>query len=210
MTEAITLEGHAEYLANDAHAAGLNAAFGFGHLGVINFTAAEGGDAQGSGLLLGLGAEHRGSEFSFVANTLKASRDYAQVGEPLNPDMRMRQRSLLQAGAALGRFGSLSLAYVHESYRDSPTQQTMSLTHSISFGHAGNLNLTLSRIHTDAQLSTPSQNSTSAYLIYVLPFDMRRAATLSAVSGSGPGSPKNEVIAGVTQSPPSVPAAVIA
>jgi outer membrane usher protein len=205
LTDTITVEAHAEYLANDAHAAGLNAAFGLGHVGVLNFTAAGGGDSQGSGVLMGVGAEHRGSEFSFVANTLKASRDFAQVGEPLNPDMRMRQRSLLQAGAALGRFGSLSLAYVQESYRDSPTQQTMSLTHSISFGHAGSLNLTLSRVHTDAQLSAPAQNSTSAYLIYVLPFDMRRAATLSAVSGSGPGSPKDEVIASVTQSPPVGP-----
>jgi outer membrane usher protein len=205
LTDAITLEAHAEYLGSDAHAAGLNAAFGLGSLGVMNFTAAGGGDAHGSGVLSGVGVEHRGSRFSMVANTLWASRDFSQVGEPLDPNMRMRARSLLQAGSGLGRFGSLSVAYVHETYRASPTQQTLSLTHSVSLKSAGTLNLTLSRIHTDAWVSTQAQTSTSAYLIYVLPFDFRRAATLSSVGGSGPGAPKGEVIASLTQSPPVGP-----
>src|ERR1700761_9144107 len=55
ITDAITLEGHAEYLAGDARAAGLNAAFGLGQIGVINFTAANGGDSSGSGWLSGAG-----------------------------------------------------------------------------------------------------------------------------------------------------------
>jgi outer membrane usher protein len=205
ITDGLTLEGHAEYLADDAHAAGLNAAFAVGTLGVMNVTAASGGDSHGNGYLTGLGLEHRGRYWSLVANTLVASSGFSQVGEPLDPDMRMRQRSLLQTGTSLGRFGSLSAAYVRETYKDSPEQQTLSLTHSVSFGRAGTLNLTLSRVHTAQDLSTPAQNSTSAFLIYVLPFDMRRAATLSSVSGSGPGSPANEVIASVTESPPVGP-----
>ncbi len=51
ITDAITLEGHAEYLAGEAHAAGLNAAFGLGQIGVINFTGASGGDSSGVGLV---------------------------------------------------------------------------------------------------------------------------------------------------------------
>ena len=85
--------------------------------------------------------------------------------------MRVRQRNLVQTGMGLGRFGSLSLAYVRQTYRDSPTQQTIGLTHSISFGHVGSLNLTLTETRTAAQLATPAQNSTSAYLIFVLPLD---------------------------------------
>jgi outer membrane usher protein len=205
ITDAITLEGHAEYLAGDAHAAGVNAAFGLGRIGVINFTAAGGGDANGTGLLSGAGFEHRGSNSSFIANSLWAGRDFSQVGEPLNPGMRMRQRSLLQSGMGLGRFGSLSMAYVRETYRDSPQQQTLSLTNSLRLGHVGSLNLTVSRTHTAAELSSPAQNSTSAYLLFVVPFDGRRAATLTAVSGSGVGAPNNEVIASVTESPPVGP-----
>jgi outer membrane usher protein len=205
ITDAITLEGHAEYLAGDAHAAGLNAAFGLGQIGVINFTAANGGDSSGSGWLSGVGLEHRGTNTSFIASSLWAGSDFSQVGEPLDRGMRMRQRSLLQTGLGLGRFGSLSLAYVRQTYRDSPTQQTLGLTHSIRLGSIGSLNLTLTQTRTAAQFSTGAQNSTSAYLIFVLPLDFRRAATLSTVGGSGPGAPANEVIASLTQSPPVGP-----
>ena len=205
ITDSITLEGHGEYLAGDSHAAGLNAAFGIGRIGVVNFTAATGGDSSGTGFLSGVGIEHRGTNTSFIASSQWASRDFSQVGQPLDPDMRVRQRSLLQTGMGLGRFGSLSLAYVRQTYRDSPTQQTVGLTHSISFGRVGSLNLTLTQTRTAAQLSTPSQNSTSAYLIFVLPLDFRRAVTLTSVGGSGPGAPSNEVVASLTQSPPVGP-----
>jgi len=205
ITDAITLEGHAEYLSGDSHAAGLNAAFGIGRIGVINFTAANGGDSSGSGWLRGVGLEHRGTNTSVIANSLWAGSDFSQVGEPLDPAMRMRQRSLLQTGMGLGRFGSLSLAYVRQTYRDSPTQQTLGLTHSISFGRKGTLNLTVTETRTAAQFSSGAQNSTSAYLIFVLPLDFRRAATLSTVGGSGPGAPANEVIASLMQSPPVGP-----
>ena len=205
ITDSITLEGHGEYLAGEAHAAGLNATFGIGRIGVVNFTAATGGDASGTGFLSGVGIEHRGTNTSFIASSQWASRDFSQVGEPLDPDMRVRQRSLLQTGMGLGRFGSLSLAYVRQTYRDSPTQQTVGLTHSISFGRVGSLNLTLTQTRTAAQLSTPAQNSTSAYLIFVLPLDFRRAVTLTSVGGSGPGAPSNEVVASLTQSPPVGP-----
>jgi outer membrane usher protein len=205
ITDAFTLEGHAEYLAGDSHAAGLNAAFGLGQIGVINFTGANGGDSSGSGWLSGVGFEHRGTNTSFVASSMWAGSEFSQVGEALDPAMRMRQRSLLQTGMGLGSFGSLSLAYVRQTYRDSPTQQTLGLTHSIRLGRVGSLNLTITQTRTAAQLSSGAQNSTSAYLIFVLPLDFRRAATLSTVGGSGPGAPANEVIASLTQSPPVGP-----
>ena len=205
MTDSITLEGHAEYLSGDAHAAGLNAAVGVGHLGALNFTAAGGGDANGSGWLGGAGFEHHGSGFSFVANSLWATRDFSQVGEPLDPAMRMRQRSLLQTGVDLGRYGSLSLAYVRETYRESPAQQALGLTQSISFGRRGTLNLTVSRTRTAAQTYSSAQDSTSAYLIFIVPLDFRRAAMLTAAGGSGTGAPANELIASTTMSAPVGP-----
>lgn len=205
ITDAFTLEGHGEYLSGDSHAAGVNAVFGVGRIGVINFTAANGGDSSGSGWLSGVGIEHRGINTSFIASSLWATSDFSQVGEPLNPAMRVRQRSLLQTGMGLGRFGSLSLAYVRQTYRDSPTQQTLGLTHSITFGRTGALNLTLTRTRTAWDFSGSAQSSTSAYVIFVVPLSNRRAATLAAVGGSGSGAPANEVIASMTMSPPVGP-----
>jgi outer membrane usher protein len=205
ITDAFTLEGHGEYLSGDSHAAGVNAVFGVGRIGVINFTTANGGDSSGSGWLSGVGIEHRGINTSFIASSLWATSDFSQVGEPLNPAMRVRQRSLLQTGMGLGRFGSLSLAYVRQTYRDSPTQQTLGLTHSITFGRTGALNLTLTRTRTAGDFSGSAQSSTSAYVIFVVPLSNRRAATLAAVGGSGSGAPANEVIASMTMSPPVGP-----
>src|SRR3984957_6672216 len=205
ITDSFTLEGHGEYLVGDSHAAGVNAAFALGSVGVINVTAANGGDSSGSGWLSGVGIEHRGTNTSFIASSLWATSEFSQVGEPLDPALRMRQRNLLQTGMGLGRFGSLSLAYVRQTYRDAPTQQTLGLTHSISFGRSGALNLTLTRTRTAADLSSSAQSSTSAYLIFVVPLSSRRAATLVAVGGSGSGAPANEVIASLTMSPPVGP-----
>ena len=205
ITDGFTLEGHGEYLAGDSHAAGVNAAFAVGRVGVVNVTAANGGDSSGSGWLSGVGIEHRGTNTSFIASSLWATSEFSQVGEPLDPALRMRQRNLLQTGMGLGRFGSLSLAYVRQTYRDAPTQQTLGLTHSISFGRSGALNLTLTRTRTAADLSSSAQSSTSAYLIFVVPLSSRRAATLAAVGGSGGGAPANEVIASLTMSPPVGP-----
>lgn len=205
ITDGFTLEGHGEYLAGDSHAAGVNAAFAVGRIGVINVTAANGGDSNGSGWLSGVGIEHRGTNATFIVSSLWATSDFSQVGEPLDPAFRMRQRNLVQTGVGLGSFGSLSLAYVRQTYRAAPTQQTLGLTHSITFGRVGALNLTLSRTRTAADLSSSAQSSTSAYLIFVLPLSQRRAATLSAVGGSGTGAPANEVIASMTMSPPVGP-----
>jgi outer membrane usher protein len=213
ITDSITLEGHAEYLSGDshaadftdAHAAGVNGSFGIGKIGILNVTAAAGGDSNGSGWLSGLGIEHRGTNTSFVANALWASPDFAQVGQALDSAMRMRERDLVQTGIGLGRYGSLSLAYVRQTYRDSPTQQTLGLTQTITFGRVGTLNLTVTRTHTAAQLSTSAQDSTSAYLIFVVPMSRRRAATLTGVGGGGSGAAANQVIASLTESPPVGP-----
>ena len=234
ITNSLTLEAHGEVLKNSAHAAGINAAYGIGHYGVVNVTAAGGADAGGAGWLRGIGAERRSAGTSFIANSLWASPDYAQVGEPLEPAFRLRQRSLAQVGQDFGRFGSLSLAYVRQTYRSAPTQQTVSATHALSLGRFGTLNLTVSHTRMDGQFPSNAvpgsgvggiggiggvgatggfptlptgigQNSTSAFLTYVLPLDNRRAVSATAVNGNGGGGPQNEVIGTLTSSPPVGP-----
>jgi len=205
ITDMFTLEGHAEYLAGDAHAAGLNAAIGVGHIGVVNLTAATGGNGDGSGRLGGVGFEHRGANFGVTANTLWASDEFAQVGEAASPAQRMHERSLVQSGFGMGRAGSLSAAFVLETYRSAPAQKTLSLTHSVSFGRSGTMSLTLSRTQTGAFDSSPAQTSTSAYLIFVHAWGQRSTAAATAVAGSGSGAPQNEVIAALSESPPVGP-----
>jgi outer membrane usher protein len=225
ITDYFTLETHAEYQADYAHAAGVSAALGVGKVGVLSLTAANGGDSGGSGWLSGVGVEHRGTRVSFVASSLWATRNFAQVGQALEPDMRLRQRDLLQAGLEMGRAGTLSVAFVRQTYRDSPEQETLSLTHTLNIGRFGYLNLTVSRTHSPEEtssvelenvttglpaaggltVSSAAQNSTSAYLMWVLPLSGRRSASVQAVGGRGSGAPQNEVIGSVMQSPPIGP-----
>ncbi|MDE1923215.1 MAG: fimbrial biogenesis outer membrane usher protein, partial [Gammaproteobacteria bacterium] len=139
-----------------------------------------------------------GSRLSLLVSDAWYGRQFAQVGEPQDPALRLRERRLGQVGLAMGRFGSLSLAYVRQSYRGTQAEQTLSLTHSRSLGRNGSLNLTVTRL-------LGAQPSTSVYLFYVLPFGHRRAATATFVGGRGTGAPANEAIATMTQSPPVGP-----
>lgn len=225
ITDYFTLEAHAEYQAECAHAAGFSTALGIGKVGVLNLIAANGGDFGGSGWLSGVGVEHRGTRVSFIASSVWATGNFAQVGQALEPAMRLRQRDLIQTGLDMGRAGALSLAYVRQTYRASPEQETLSLTHTLNLGRFGYLNLTLSRTHSPGEtsivelesvptglpaaggltVSSAAQDSTSAYLMWVLPLSSRRSASLQAVGGRGSGAPQNELIAGVMQSPPIGP-----
>jgi outer membrane usher protein len=205
LSDVFTLSGHAEYLEHYAHAAGFDATVGVGKLAVLDLTEAYGGDPHGSGLLSGLSLQHKGRQYSFVASNYWATSNFAQVGQASDPDQRIRERSVLQTGASFGRLGSLSLAYVRQVYRQAPTQQTMSLTDSMSVGRTGTLNLTVTRILSAAGPPgefVPGGNSTSFYLIYVLPLGGRAAASVTAVGGSGNGSPADAVLATLAESPP--------
>ena len=209
ITDDFTLEGHGEYLSGDSHAAGLNAVYGLGTVGTVNITAAHGGGASGSGWLTGVGMEHHGQSSSFLADTTWAGSEFAQVGEPADPAMRIRRRTVLQSSAGLGRYGSLSLAYVIQSYRNSPAQQTAIVTHTLSLGRGGAVNLTVSRIRTAAAIAAaPGQASSSLYLSYVYSLGERRTASVTAVAGSGGsggGAPGSEMLASVAESPPVGP-----
>jgi outer membrane usher protein len=206
ITDGLTLSGHSEYLEHYAHATGFDATFAAGKLAVIDLSAVDGADASGSGWLTGISAEHKGPRFSFVASSSWAGSEFAQVGQSPDPAQRMRERGLLQTGVSLGAYGALSLAYVREAYRAAPTQQTIGLTHSLSIGETGSLNLSVTRILTAAgSPGEPSQNSTSVYLIYVLPLGGRTTASLTALGGGGAGAPENALLATLSETPPVGP-----
>jgi outer membrane usher protein len=194
LTDWLTLEGHAESLTKEAHAAGLSGAIGVRHLGVLNLTAAEGGNSLGRGWLSGVGFEHRGRIFSVVLNDSYATEHFRQVGDSALASGHFRQRLLFQTGLSLGRAGSVALAFARLTYDSQPSQQTLSLSHSITTGRFGMVSLNISR-------SRGADNATSAFLIFTMPLDGYRTFSATAQDGNDPGEQPG-VIATVTQSPP--------
>ncbi len=198
LSDALTLEGHGEFLAGAAHAAGLNLAARVGTFGVLNVIAAAGGEQGSFGSLGGAGFEHRGGLLSFSASTLFASSGFHQVADAALTVERFERRSLAQLGMDLHRAGSLSLAYVLQSYESQPQQQTLSLTDSVNIGTLGSLSLTVSRTRS-------LQSSSSVFLLFTRALGQQRALSAGAVGGSGPGAPQNALQATLIDSPPVGP-----
>ncbi len=107
ITNSFTLETHAEFLENEAHAAGLAGAAALGQFAVLNFTAATGGGPGTSGALYGIGIERQGARFSFGFNHSTASAGYLQIATAEEPARQFRSRDLAQLGANFQQWGSL-------------------------------------------------------------------------------------------------------
>jgi outer membrane usher protein len=198
LNDELTIEAHGEFEAHDAHAAGLNAAVRTGTFGIATVTVAEGGATGGSGWLEGVSFEHHASIVSLTASLLMASDGFRSVGDDQLLSERFRQRTLLQAGFNLQRAGSLSLAYVRQTFPSQPTQGTLSVSHFASLGWLGALGLTISR-------STGTNAETSAFLSLTCPLNGRDTVGVTAQGGQGPGAPRNELLAMLSHSPPVGP-----
>ena len=195
LTDTWTLEGHGEFQANGPHALGMNVAHQIDDFGILNVTAATGGDSYGTGYLAGVGFEHRGAGSSFLVNTQSASRGFAQLGDTSVLATRVRSQTTAQAGHDFHRYGALSLAYVRQAYTGQPSQQTVSLSDSVQIHNGGYLGLSVTR-------SMGMQGATSVYLLYTVSLSDRRAATFTGIGGAGQGAPRNGVGAGMMQNPP--------
>ena len=199
LSDSLTVEGHAEYAAGDAHALGLNIAKRIDILGILTATLAGGGNAHGEGALAGIGWERRERQMSFVFNTSYATPGFRQVAESAITGFILKARTLAQASLDLGpRRGSIALAEVYATYRDAPNQQTFSASYSAALGPRASLNLTLS----DTSGATSSR---SVFLTYTLALGPRRAFTATAIGGQGDGAPQNELFATLLENPPVGP-----
>jgi outer membrane usher protein len=200
-SDSLTLEGHAEFLDNKAHAAGAAGAVALGHLAVVNFTAAAGGGPGTSGSLYGIGFERQGARISLAASTMVASDGYRQISSAEVAALQFRRRDLAQVGLNLQRFGSLSAVIVRQTFSTLPTDQTSSLTYTRSITDRGALNLT----------ATQSRQGTtvgrSFFLGFTIALAQRRAAVITANGGSGAGAPDDELYATYIQNPPRGPGA---
>jgi len=199
LTNWLTVELHGESLARSAHSLGASVATAIGRLGLLNVRAANGGDGRGSGTLLGAGFERRGRYLSLFLEHSHASDGYQQVSFVGSPFVHYPDRDLAQLGVAMGRPGSLSLAWVRQSGGTLPAQQTMSLGYSRNAGRNGSIGLTGTR------LTTAGTTTTSVFLNFSYFLGGRDALLATASGGSGPGSPERELYATYSHSPPIGP-----
>jgi outer membrane usher protein len=195
LTDSLTLEGHGEAQLHDAHAVGLDLGARAGQWAIASLTLAQGGNALESGWLTGFGLEHRGRVLTLVLNQSYAVDGFHQVGDSSLGTTPFRERTLAQAGVNLRSSGSVSLAWVRQTYRAAPAQQIASLTYNLRVEHLGWLSLVATR-------TTGPVATTSLYLNYTIAFGERRNVSTDLVANRGPGQPPNELLATVAQSPP--------
>jgi outer membrane usher protein len=193
-TDRFTAEVHAEGQAGGAGAAGLDAAWQAGNVGVVTLTAAAGGDGD-YGWLAGAGLERSSQRFNVFARTIYTSREFAQLGtESLR--IRPRQRSFAGAGAGFGRLGMLQLSYGLQSNWTGPATETMALSHAVGLGDLGFVSFIASH-------AIAGESSTDLFLNWTLAFGERRTAAVTLQhSPGGPRAGDFEAVASVQQSLP--------
>lgn len=196
LNNAITVEAHAEYLQDQAQAAGLTVAAAVGSFGVLNVSAASGGGNGDSGSLLIAGMERQGTHFSWALSSAFASDGYRQVSTAQLSSMQFRRRDLAQVGANFQRFGSLALAFVRQRYAGFDEQQTSSLNYSRTIGQRGALNFTATRS------TLAEEKAYGAYLTFTMALGASSSASVAAAGGSGDNAPDNELYASYTKNSP--------
>ena len=199
ITNNFTLEAHGEFLKDQAHAFGVAGAAAIGRLAVVNFTAAAGGGPGSSGELYGLGVERQGARFNIAFSSAVAAAGYRQISSAAALSLRFRRRDLAQLGVNLQRWGSLAAVVVRQEFASLPTDQTASLIYSRSITDRGAVNLTATRSSQGGSVGR------SVFLTFTLALSARRAAVFTGNSGSGPGSPDDELYATYIQNPPLGP-----
>jgi outer membrane usher protein len=167
LTDSFTAEVHAEAQADGANAIGVDAAWQLGTLGVLTTTTAVGADEDDSGWLAGIGIERSGRRLHLFGRTQLASERLVQIGlADLGP--HPKQRTFAGGGVDLHRFGTVQLAWGHQSYWDAPRVETLGTSYSLTLGAWGYVILFAN--HTRAQAS-----QTDLYLGWTMPLGNRRS-----------------------------------
>jgi outer membrane usher protein len=170
VTDAFSIEAHAEYLDGGAHAAGAEVAGLLGRLGVGTVTLAAGGDDSDEGWLGGVGFERHSVRGSVGFAAYYASDGFRRAADTEMAQFRMRFRGLAQASWNFGAFGTTILAYARSTYQDGGEDQTYSASYSMQL-RGGALNLSVSRV-------VGRVEQTTGYLTYTMALG-RQSAPLS-------------------------------
>ena len=169
-TNAFTGEVHAEMQAGGAAAAGADAAFQVGNLGIVSVTAG-GGGAEDIGFLGGAGFERNGQRFSAFLRTAYTTEGFAQLGTETLED-KPKLRSFGGMGFNFNRYGNLQLSFARQTNWTTPSNETIALSHSVQIGAYGYLSFIASR-------STSDDSATDLFLSWTLPLGERRTASVA-------------------------------
>jgi hypothetical protein len=94
-----------------------------GTYGVGTVTLAAGGDDAGTGLLSGVGFEHRGQRGSFAMGVQYATDGFRRAADVENRDYQVRLRGVAQATWTFGRAGAASIAFAQRSFQNARSDQ---------------------------------------------------------------------------------------
>ena len=191
----LTMEAHAEYLQDQGHAAGLDGALRLGNAGVATATLAAGGDSSDNGWLGGLGFERVGQRASFGLGARYATQGFHRAATFNAATAEPRLAGIAHAGLSLGRAGTVAFALAGRKYYDGRYEQTVSLTHSVRVGNAGNLNLLLSR-------DSGARPASSGFLTFSTALGSRRSFESTAEGYHAATDTRQDLRASMTQAAP--------
>lgn len=176
LSAGLTLEAHGELLRGGPRAVGVDLAARIANLGVARLTTAVGGERGGAGARFGIGLERSARGVSFALRSEWFGDSYRQIsdaGDGVFAGPRPERRTIAQVGASMGAVGTLSLALAQDALRDAPDRRVVAISHSISLGGLGYLNLTASRLRGE-------NRGTSVFLTFTMPLGQGRSASFAA------------------------------
>lgn len=118
LSDDLTMSAHAEATRGEAMAGG-GVAANLANLAVLTLSAAGSTAAGRSGWLLSAGAQRAGRTFSLGVTASLAAPNFRDIAA-MNDDPQPRRQITANAGVSLGRFGSLSVAYLGVYYAAQP------------------------------------------------------------------------------------------
>lgn len=177
ISDTLTSGARFEAQADGTLAAGIDAAWQAGQLGVVTGHLVAGGDTGDAGYLAGVGIERSGTRISAYAQTQFASTGFRQVGMGVLGHAP-QQRTFAGLGFDLQRFGNLQFAYGLQTFHDAAPLQTLGLSYSVTLGSLGYLGLFASHATTD--------DDSSVLLTWTLPLGERRTLSSALQHSSRP------------------------
>lgn len=138
-SDQFTGEVHSELLARQ-QTLGVSGSYLWSDLGVFSFSLAGSRSDSGLGPFAAVGFQRQTRWFSVAARAQLAGKNFTQIG--LQPEsLAPREVSNVSAGISFGRYGALSLGYIHQDNRDKPDVEIANASYNVSLGNVGALNL---------------------------------------------------------------------
>lgn len=160
-----TVEGHGEYLADEAAAVGIGVARKLGPFGTASLSYASSRAATGAGWLAGVGFEHQGELITVAVRSRIQSRDFRTVGE-IDLEDPIMQRDLASIGVNVADGANLSVAYATQTTWANERMNVIALRQSLAVGPGS---LSMSAGH------SPDENiGSSVFLSYKMPLGFVR------------------------------------